>query len=597
MSKPFFSTDGRRLNFEEIVALCRQRYGLDLVGGLSKVCQTKGVHHLSGRPASFQLVREVWTLHQQEGQHLSWMTERVPDRRAPRIGFLFAMGMGMGSPVPQPSGAFQIVLCSSDGNELCRFLLPVVKSPQWRRDGEAVLAYVPRRVETASQGLSLCLDDELTQESLASFGIALIVLEAQKVPIGKSLQVTVTPRGVPSRRWFRLEQGKRYADWNIPAVLEFLDPKPGLPAAEGGRIYFGDIHVHSGEAPSGRHGCGCGTIKDNYLYARDAARLDFFCLTDHDYDICEQRFWEMYKQAAAHYDQPGRFAALLGFEWTGVMYGHRNIYYRGLEGPMLNACPSGAGGRWNKANPTPAQLYAGLRKAKLPVLTIPHHPPYGYHPFNWETLDVQMDRLVEIYSTWGSSEYGGSPYANIGSDTYEDLFVDRALISGHRFGLVAGSDGHDGCPGFANWPGLETRNVHPHLIHSLGSGRTAVFSDDLNREAIFDALYARRCYATTGEAIVLRFAIEDHTMGQEIAVQDLPERPKLQISARGTTALTKLQIVKNGRLLTSVDVRQVQEELEIIDDRFDPRRPNFYYAKVTQRDGEMAWSSPIFIFS
>ena len=58
--------------------------------------------------------------------------------------------------------------------------------------------------------------------------------------------------------------------------------------------------------------------------------------------------------------------------------------------------------------------------------------------------------------------------------------------------------------------------------------------------------------------------------------------------------MTKLQIIKNGHLLASVDARRIAEQIEVTDDQFDASRPNFYYAKVIQRDYEMAWSSPIF---
>ena len=84
-------------------------------------------------------------------------------------------------------------------------------------------------------------------------------------------------------------------------------------------------------------------------------------------------------------------------------------------------------------------------------------------------------------------------------------------------------------------------------------------------------------------------------MGSEIAASKVSGKPVLHLWTNGTLPLTKLQVIKNGRLLVSVDARQTEEHLEATDDHFDAGRPNFYYAQVIQRDYEMAWSSPVFV--
>jgi hypothetical protein len=61
------------------------------------------------------------------------------------------------------------------------------------------------------------------------------------------------------------------------------------------------------------------------------------------------------------------------------------------------------------------------------------------------------------------------------------------LRAGHRYGIVCNSDGHKGRPG--------------------SNGLTAVFSEDLSRDATFTALRARRCYGTTNARILLVFGI------------------------------------------------------------------------------------------
>jgi len=602
MSKPFRAENGRRLPFEEIVAMVRAEYGVELVGGLGQITDCKAVTCTSQYPASSFMVKNgSWMVRQEPGQRLTWVTQAVPCTNVAQVGFLFAMGTGMGSALPQVSGAFRFMVRRAGGEQIAQFWLPVVKSPEWRRDGTSLFAYAPRRVEVAAPRQVLCLDSELSEESVASFGIGLVVVDQDQLPEGEPVEITVEPEGRSSQRWFRLESAKRYEDWNLLKVLELIDAGPGRATTDGQRVFFGDIHVHSGQTEGGAQGCGAGSVVENYEYARNAARLDFFALTDHDGQIGSEAGWEIRKQAVRDYDCPGHFAALLGFEWSSTQYGHRNVYYRDMAGPWCCAVTGDdkwnavrGGGRWNPDNATPGDLYSILEDVGRPVLTVPHHPAYGYHPMAWETMNPRFDRLVEIYSCWGSSEYAGNPYANIGSDTFEDLFVEQALRAGHHFGFIASSDGHDGCPGFANWPGPETPAVHPHVRHSLGSGRTAVFAGQLTRGAIFDGLFNRRCYATTGEPILLTFTLDGHPMGSEIAGPQISNKPVLRLWTHGTLPLTKLQIIKNGRLLASMDARRIEEQIEITDDQFDASRPNFYYAKVIQRDYEMAWSSPVF---
>ncbi|NIS74992.1 MAG: DUF3604 domain-containing protein, partial [Deltaproteobacteria bacterium] len=51
------------------------------------------------------------------------------------------------------------------------------------------------------------------------------------------------------------------------------------------------------------------------------------------------------------------------------------------------------------------------------------------------------------------------------------------------------------------------------------AGLTAVWTDLLSRHSIYDALRARRCYATTGERIIVEFWVDGHFMGEVIPAE------------------------------------------------------------------------------
>jgi hypothetical protein len=108
--------------------------------------------------------------------------------------------------------------------------------------------------------------------------------------------------------------------------------------------------------------------------------------------------------------------------------------------------------------------------------------------------------------------------------------------------VVAGSDGVDGRPG-ASHPGhMGVRNVR--------GGLTAVEVPALTRAALWDALKARRCYATTGERILLSFAAGDARMGDEIRVARMPA---FDVAVEGTAPIETIDFYRDDRCIHTAD--------------------------------------------
>jgi hypothetical protein len=378
------------------------------------------------------------------------------------------------------------------------------------------------------------------------------------------------------RVWVREEEsGREFSSNMILASRKDPDCK----------LYFGDIHIHSNWSPDGR-----GEPAYNYLYARDAMNLDFACLTEHD---PKDDTWEQLKVMTRRFDEPNRFATLLAYEWTAhkLGAGHKNVYYRDLEGPVLRA-----NWRTDRTSQTTsaADLWAQLGACGHQVMTIPHHPAAAWFPTPWEQRDPRFQRCVEVYSSWGSSEYAGSPRQIPAAfkGPRPGCFVQDGLATGQRLGFVAGSDSHSGRPGFTS----AEREFHDSDYSDWGpagytGGFTAVYAEALTREAIFDAIQSRRCYATTGQRIIVDFRADAHWMGTEYHTR---EAPHLNVRVIGTGPIESVTIVKNNRDYVRKDVDGW--ECEFSHDRTDrPRDTDFYYVRVIQRDGEMAWSSPIWV--
>jgi hypothetical protein len=358
-------------------------------------------------------------------------------------------------------------------------------------------------------------------------------------------------------------------------------------------VFFGDIHTHSGQVldACSNEGCGMGSRRENYEYAREPGSLDFYALTDHEWQIDPHRTDE-YLALADEYNEDGRFVCLPGFEYTNLLYGHRNVYFRDSGGLVFNTNVDWGHPTLDPAKcNTPRDLWAALERTRVRFITVPHHPSATSHPLNLDFHDPRYDRLYEIYSSWGASELDRDFPRGV-SDRFPSGHFQDALRRGQRYGVIASSDGHDGHPGNAQSPLVK----HHHLFHFCGSGLAAVLAPDLARAEVFDALYARRCYATTGVPIILDFTVCDAVMGSELPAMAPGRVPQIRVSCTGTNGLEQIRIVKNGRTVHALPCfgqRIFHGEWE--DETYDSESPASYYVRALQVDRECAWSSPVWI--
>ena len=340
---------------------------------------------------------------------------------------------------------------------------------------------------------------------------------------------------------------------------------PLLVSRSAPRIVWGDIHGHSNRSD------GTGPPHDYFRYARDVAALDVAALTDHDHWGGPRRLdvdpagWQEIRDEVQRFNEPDRFVTLLGYEWTSWLHGHRHVLYFQDDGPVL----SSADPRFE----TPAQLWAGLRG--LPALTFTHHPAGGPVATNWAFApDPVLEPLVEIVSVAGSSESPDAP--RVLHNAVAGNFVRDALDRGYRLGFVGSSDSHDGHPGC---PLLE------------GCGLVAIQTEELTREAVFEALRARRTYASNGPRIVLEARLDEYAIG---AVLPPAASRTLSIRVNAVAPISKIDLVRNGAIVETIDCER-RRELRIERTVRDLASGDWLYLRIVQIDDGAAWSSPFFV--
>jgi len=160
---------------------------------------------------------------------------------------------------------------------------------------------------------------------------------------------------------------------------------------------------------------------------------------------------------------------------------------------------------------------------------------------------------------------------------------------------MASTDNHSGNAGFGIRRN-QVSNSEPGELFSqtspveFGTALVAVYAPALTREAIFQGIYHRRTYATTGERILLRFDVNGQPMGSEIR-SSAP--PRLSAEVHGTAPIAMIRLVRNGRIIHQSQPGTTDANLQFTDTSVEGAA--WYYVDVVQNDGNKAISSPVWV--
>lgn len=278
--------------------------------------------------------------------------------------------------------------------------------------------------------------------------------------------------------------------------------------------------------------------------------------------------WESVVKAAEKYNDPGKFTAFIGYEWTSLIKGnnlHRCVIYRDDGDKTIGHLPF-----TNEDSSDPEELWKNMamyeKNTGGQVLAIPHNGNLSNGMMFAETR-VNGEKITESYAKErikreplyeatqikgdGESHPFLSPndefadfenwdranldYSQVKTnDMLQYEYTRSALklglkyknelnVNPYKFGLIGSTDSHtslataDDNNFFGKASNVEPskdRANHPFVHSELGtlytyetiaSGYAAVWAKSNTREDIFDAMVRKETYATTGSRIKLRF--------------------------------------------------------------------------------------------
>ena len=279
--------------------------------------------------------------------------------------------------------------------------------------------------------------------------------------------------------------------------------------------------------------------------------------------------WREFTRLADQYNEPGRFTAIIGYEYT-TMGGnnlHRNVLFRGDASVANRTVPFS---QFDSQNPE--DLWAALDQFQAEtgaeVLAIPHNGNLSNgRMFAVETFDgkpltreiaaqrARLEPIVEVtqikgdgeahpmlspndefadFDTWDKSNLNGTEAKTPDMIQYE--YAREALKTGlklgeslginpYKFGMIGSTDSHTSMATaaeenfFGKHSGVEPEpNRWKHVVieapnpeftimgwQQAAAGLAAVWASENTREGIFDAMKRKETYATTGSRMLVRF--------------------------------------------------------------------------------------------
>ena len=282
----------------------------------------------------------------------------------------------------------------------------------------------------------------------------------------------------------------------------------------------------------------------------------------------QRQVWDMTVDAAEKYNEPGKFTAFIGYEWTSLIAGnnlHRVVIYRDDEDKARGHIPY-----TNGQSSDPEDLWTDLENYESEtdgkVLAIPHNGNLSNGIMFMETAvdgrafdkayadrRIQWEPLYEItqikgdgethpflspndefadYETW---DFGNLDLSAVKTEEMLNGEYGRSALkmglkiksqvgtNPYKFGFIGSTDSHTSLATAednnfygkaSNVEPSKERWNHPFVTSELASimtwqtvasGYAAVWANDNTRESLWDAMKRKETYGTTGSRMQIRF--------------------------------------------------------------------------------------------
>lgn len=305
-----------------------------------------------------------------------------------------------------------------------------------------------------------------------------------------------------------------------------------------------------------------GSMMDAYRYAVDAAGMDFLGVADHTYGEGNEYYWWFTQKIADLLTIPGRFAPLQGYERSrSYPSGHRNVMFAQRGEKWF---PFSEAERTDNRNTGVEPLYDHLKRKGGIVMV---HTSATGAGTDWSDNDPVAEPLVEIYQGYRTNyEHQGAPRSTT-AGARPAGFVWNAWEKGLKLGVQSSSD-----------------HVSTHTSYGM------IWVDAVEPASVIEGIRKRRAYAAT-DNILVDFRVNGALMGSAIEASG---NPRIEANVVGTGPIRKIEVIRNNEYVHTQPGGSAEVRFSFVDN--EPKSgESWYYIRVEQEDGELAWASPVWV--
>jgi hypothetical protein len=351
--------------------------------------------------------------------------------------------------------------------------------------------------------------------------------------------------------------GTAHATTTRTALAPTETPRSGAARAsqisQSTQLVHADLHNHTVLSD------GDGDAQLAFASMREAG-LDVAALTDHTtlfaIEGLSQSEWNLTGTLANAADDPGQYTAIRGFEWSHPLLGHVNVWFTSDFVDLLGASGMGSLYNWLTARG------GGIASFNHPGREIGRFNNFGFSAAARDQLVAcEMFNRTDDYLFEGWSDGLSSPLV-------------ACLNSGWRTGLSGVTDEHGTDWGFPE-----------------GKGRTGLWVTENTRQGVFEAMRARRFFATRVSGLRLDATANGVRMGGSLPIAsgdvqfvlDLDRGPvwdgkplHIQVLRPGTRAPAVPDVIEteSGNVVTFTVPLNVADGPWVVLRISDPSQPN-----------------------
>ncbi len=332
------------------------------------------------------------------------------------------------------------------------------------------------------------------------------------------------------------------------------------------QIFWGDLHAH-GWGDKSMHLMHVNSEKISpkarHYQAKMIGRFDFCAVGPMSFpEVNREEIWQEYTKTCNEYDKSGEYIPFLSYEAHPPTGGDRNIFFKSLKEPLpplYNIPMYEVDELYNKRDDVFVECHIGGR--------IPRYEDNLLH----------RERLCEAISAFGNAEW----------------LLHQTIKNGYKPAVCGCSDLHYGLMGGPKTIEESRGRFFRYFDKrdsAFGTGAiTAIVSEKLTRNHLWNSLERRSTYATNDDRIYVDYKVNGQMMGATI---EESEQYVIELEIYGSAKIREIAIICGD-----YEVKKIKpNKLDYINTITLKNLPGDYlYIKILQENNGFILTSPVYI--